>query len=79
MWKNVLPRTAEIVVDGARINHGKVVVVDEPNGHVVNTVKSTMTPSSLYATVANRDREYAQVRPIRVKWAGPSNFSGPAL
>ena len=40
----------------ARINHGKVVVVDEPNGHVANTVKSTVTLSSLSATVANRGR-----------------------
>ena len=56
VWQNVLPRTVEIVVDGARINHGKVAVVDEPNGHVANTVKSAVTPSSLSATVANRGR-----------------------
>ena len=56
MWKNVLPRTAEIVVDGARINHEKVAGVDEPNGYVANTVKSAVMPSSLSATVANRGR-----------------------
>ena len=55
VWQNVLPQTAKIVVDGALINHGKVAVVDQPNGHVKNIVKSAVTPSSLSATVVKRD------------------------
>ena len=56
VWQNVLPRTDKIVVDWARINHGKVAMVDDPNIHVANTVKSAVTPSSLSAMVTNRGR-----------------------
>ena len=55
-WPNVIPRTSEIMVHEAPINHGKSAVVDEPNGHVANSVNSAVTPSSLSATVANRGR-----------------------